>query len=103
MDFGSFKLTKKESITFLTYLCLKSGLKYSSIGTFSLFRLIEMSCYLRLIVFDFITNDLDGDRDVSLVLIVDRLSAKKLRLLKGVDIGRGFVVIDFLIRLFMVD
>ena len=89
-------MTKNESITFLTYLCLKSELKYSSIGTLSLIGLISMSCCVWLIVFDFDKNDLDGDCAVSLVLMVDRLSMTKLRLLKGVDFGRTIVVMDFL-------
>ena len=89
-------MTKNESITFLTYLCLNSGLKYSSIGTLSLIGLTSMSCCVWLIFFDFDKNDLDGDRAVSLVLMVDRLSMTKLRLLKGVDFGRTIVVMDFL-------
>jgi len=38
-------------------------------------------------IFYFGWNDFDGDRDVSRVLIVDRLSKEKLRFLKGVDFG----------------
>ena len=75
---------------------LNSGLKYSSIGTLSLIGLTAVSCYVWLIVLDFDKNDLDGYRAVSLVLIVDRLSMTKLRLLKGVDFGRTIVDMDFL-------
>jgi hypothetical protein len=38
-------------------------------------------------IFYFVWNDFDGDRDVSRVLIVDRLSKEKLRFLKDVDLG----------------